>query len=526
MKSNWTYSDIFDLEYFFYRDREIGEPQLHERDRSIYLDQKKQHGGESVSTSFLLLSWLNSNRTSLDQAEKTSLPGTLVSEALNVLAILLPLSGIILGILSGLAFFTYSGKDPVNVFHFLFLFVFSQLMMLLILLIRQLLKQIGLFHHSFPSLFKLYTSLTARLASKMQARLRSSISGSHRAVYQQVLGLAKTVHYKYGQLLYWPFFNFSQRTLIGFNAGLLAASLFRITTSDLAFGWQSTIQFSSSALYQGVKMLALPWSWLLPADIAYPSLAAIEGSRIILKDGIYHLATQDLVAWWPFLILCLLVYGLLVRIILMITGQLTQRHRLKTIRLDNADVLSVLRRMQSPLVSTQAKEDVHESPQQKQHHLDSSRQSHTELTDLSTPFPLILLIAADISQQSTSEKTISFLEKHGFTIREENVMMQDYASDQLLLQRIGASKPANNTGIFLLMEAWMPPIGETIEFIKNLRSVVHTATPIYVGLIGKPDDDKHFASPRAEDLKIWKQKLDAESDPYLKMFPFTRDDNS
>ena len=40
----------------------------------------------------------------------------------------------------------------------------------------------------------------------------------------------------------------------------------------------------------------MPWAWLLPADLAYPSLAQVEGSHMVLKEGIYHLATGDLVA--------------------------------------------------------------------------------------------------------------------------------------------------------------------------------------------------------------------------------------
>ena len=159
---------------------------------------------------------------------------------------------------------------------------------------------------------------------------------------------------KYGLLLFWPLFSLSQRTLVGFNAGLLGASLFRVTTSDLAFGWQSTIQFSSAALHKMVKILALPWSWLFPEDLAYPSLAAIEGSRIILKDGIYHLATENLVSWWPFLLLCLLVYGLLFRVLLTVFASWCQHRALRNIKLDNSDGLSVIRRMKTPLVSTQA----------------------------------------------------------------------------------------------------------------------------------------------------------------------------
>lgn len=297
MKSHWTYSDIFDLEYFFHRDQDVNDSLLHKRDRSIFLGLQKQAVDKPSRQETLLFSWLKENRKLLPEETRASLPGPLVGEALRLMMALFPLIGIIAGLLGGLAFFSYSGTTPVNVFHFLFLFIFTQLFLVLLLLFRSFLKRFGLIKQSFPLTFRLYTTLTARLVSRFQHRLRTAVPGSRRATYQQVLGLAKTVHYKYGLLLYWPFFSISQRTLVGFNTGLLGATLFRITTSDLAFGWQSTIQFSSAALYKGVKFLALPWSWMLPEDIAYPSLASVEGSRIILKDGIYHLATQDLVSW-------------------------------------------------------------------------------------------------------------------------------------------------------------------------------------------------------------------------------------
>ncbi len=525
MKPHWTYSDIFDLEYFFHRDQDVNDSILHQRDRSIYLDIQKRESGELTSRQSLLFSWLKINRKLLAAETDVSLPGPLVGEALRLMLLMFPVLGVIAGMLSGLAFFSYSGTTPVNVFHFLFLFIFTQLLLLLFVVLRSFLKRFGIIRQSFPLTFRLYTILTARLVSRLQHRLRSAVPGSSRTTYQQALGLAKIVHYKYGMLLYWPLFSISQRTLVGFNAGLLGATLFRVTTSDLAFGWQSTIQFSSEALYRGVKFLALPWSWIFPEDIAYPSLTAIEGSRIILKDGIYHLATQDLVSWWPFLILCLLVYGLLFRILLTIVSHYYQRRCLRTIRLDSTDALSVMRRMQSPIVSTQAASIDDRSSKV------IDRTTYTPVKEewpatSSGQFPLLLLTAYDVSKQFDLAPFISFIQQRGFTVEQQEIMMRDYPSDQSLLTRIEGKKLDSSVGVFLVMESWMPPIGEVFGFIKKLRAAVLRSTPIYIGLVGKPADTRTFTSPLPEDCKIWKQKLDALSDPFLKIFPYSEDENS
>ena len=526
MKSFWTYSDIFDLEYFLHRDQGISDALLHQRDRSMYLDLDKKESGEPASPSILLLSWLKEQKKRADGETAGSLPGALVDEALRLMLVFLPLFAVLVGLLSGWAFFSYSGTTPVNVFHFLFLFIFSQLILALLLLFRLSLNLTGLLKQSFPITFRFYTALAARLADKIRQRLRASVSGAKRNTYEQILGLARTVQRKYGLLLYWPLFSLSQRSLVGFNAGLLGASLFRVTTSDLAFGWQSTIQFSSAALYKMVKLLALPWSWIFPEDLAYPSRAAIEGSRIILKDGIYHLATENLVSWWPFLLLCLLVYGLLFRLLLAGFASWCQRSGLKNINLDSSDGLSVIRRMQTPLVSTQAAAKNTSASLKILDREELTRQNLNESVDVSSTFPLTLLIAGDVSSQFDLGPFLQFLHQRGFTVEHQEIMMQDYVSDQALLQRLEENRPDRNVGIFLLLEAWMPPIGEVIAFIRNLRDSVHKSTPIYIGLVGKPVHHRNLTIPAPRDCSVWKQKLDALSDPYVKIFPYTADDNS
>ncbi len=526
MKSFWNYSDIFDLEYFFYRDQGISDSLLHQRDRFIYLELDQKDSGEPASPSILLLSWLKEQKKMSAGEAAGPLPGALVDEALRLMLVLLPIFAVLGGLLSGWAFFSYSGTTPVNVFHFLFLFIFSQIILALLLLLRLLFNLTGLLKQSFPITFRFYTALAARLADRIRQRLSGSVSGEKHNTYQQILGLARTVHRKYGLLLYWPLFSLSQRTLVGFNAGLLGASLFRVTTSDLAFGWQSTIQFSSAALYKMVKLLALPWSWIFPEDLAYPSLSAIEGSRIILKDGIYHLATENLVSWWPFLLLCLLVYGLLFRLLLSVFAAWCQRSGLKNINLGSSDGMSVIRRMQTPLVSTQAAVKNNGASLKNLEREDLYRQNHHESVNLSGAFPLMLLIACDVSSQFDLGPFLLFLQRRGFTVEHQETMMQDHPSDQALLRRIEENGPDRNVGIFLLLESWMPPIGEIIAFIRNLRNSVHESTPIYIGLVGKPVHNRDLTIPAPRDCSVWKQKLDALSDPYLKIFPYTADDNS
>ena len=138
----------------------------------------------------------------------------------------------------------------------------------------------------------------------------------------------------------------------------------------------------------------------------------------------------------------------------------------------------------------------------------------------------MLLIAYDISSQFDLGPFLLFLQQRGFTVEHQDTMLQDYPSDQELLQRIRENRPGSNVGIFLLLEAWMPPIGEVFAFIRNLRAAIHESSPIYIGLVGKPTCYRTFTVPAAQDCAVWKQKLGALSDPYVKMFPYTADDNA
>ncbi|MBT8361503.1 MAG: DUF2868 domain-containing protein, partial [Deltaproteobacteria bacterium] len=308
MTNNWKYQDIVDLEYFFRIDSSENQKSLQQRDRQIYLDSGV---ADAASPKMLLQHWLQARRDALFPSEQLSQsPGFVTSESLRLLTLILLLVGLTGGGLSGLAFFTYSGTTPVNVFHYLTLFILTQLALLCLLFLTLVLRLILPAYREVPSLlFRLYGTIVNRFMSYIQGRIRNYLPADQQNSYEQTFALFWKADRKYGRLMFWPLFTISQKVMVSINVGLITATFFRVVTSDIAFGWQSTLEISSDAIYRLVKTLAIPWSWLIPLDQAYPSLEQIEGSRIILKDGIYNLATQDLVSWWPFLVLCLLCYG-------------------------------------------------------------------------------------------------------------------------------------------------------------------------------------------------------------------------
>ena len=131
-----------------------------------------------------------------------------------------------------------------------------------------------------------------------------------------------------------------------------------MAVTDLAFGWQSTLRVGAEGMGAVVSLLALPWSWLPPQWGLVPDLAQIEGSRIVLKDGIAALASADLAAWWPFLAMCLLLYAVLPRLVLLsLTHSCLRRLEREGV---HPDLARIADRMRSPLVGgSEAGESVH-----------------------------------------------------------------------------------------------------------------------------------------------------------------------
>jgi len=516
MKSPYTLDQIIDLEYFLHEDSPSSPEELHLRDRKIAREITENEPTPTITAPELLSGWIQNRRNNEFKNESNVSPGTLFAKSRSFASTLTIFKGLAGGLLAGWAFFAYAGSTPINVLQFLLFFVFSQLIITGVLFIGLCAKKLIPGIQLQGSSFYLLHSLGKKIFIFINRKWFENISGSKRESVRHAYGIIKSRNQLYGSLFYWPIFSLAQLFGITFNIGLLTTTFTKIVTSDLAFGWQSTLQLSSTAIEKMVNLLALPWGWLLPSGIGSPTLTEIEGSHIILKDGIYHLTTVDLVAWWPFLLLCLICYGLLIRICFYICGKLLENNSLAGFECNSPHCTALLRRMTTPVVSTQA---VAESKTKVVNTAPISS-SPELLQPTTTPTPQILLIPDDIFHTCSPETIHPFMNAKGFEVLEKHRFMLSYDEDQKLLQTLAERVWDSKEGVTIIMEAWMVPLVDFLVFIKDIRLLSTPTTTIEIALTGEAGDTT-FTNVRPHDMEIWRKKIESIGDPYIHLAPIT-----
>ncbi|MFT5729449.1 MAG: hypothetical protein ACI8PB_003620 [Desulforhopalus sp.] len=516
MKSPYTLDQIIDLEYFLHEDSPSSPEELHLRDREIARTITGNESTTNIPTQELLSGWIQTRLENEFKGESNVSPGTLFSRSRSLASTLITFKGLIAGLFAGWAFFAYAGTTPINVLQFLLFFVFSQLFITGLLFAGLCAKKLipGL---KLPGTrFYLLYSLGKKLFVFINRKWFENISGNKRESVRHAYGIIKSKNQLYGSLFYWPIFSLAQLFGITFNIGLLTTTFTKIITSDLAFGWQSTLQLSNSAIEKMVHLLALPWGWLLPSGIGSPTLAEIQGSHIILKDGIYHLTTGDLVAWWPFLLLCLLFYGLLIRIVFYISGRFMENNSLAALDCNTPQCTALLRRMTTPVVSTQAVTEQTEKVTKEA----QPSPSPGPRTSTVTLAPQVLLIPGDIFDTCDSAAIDPLMKTKGFEVIEKHCFMLGYDEDQILLQTLEKRSWDNTEGVTIIMESWMVPLVDFLVFLKDVRLLSTPTTTIEIALTGEAGDTV-FTDVRPTDMEIWRKKIESIGDPYIHLAPIT-----
>lgn len=516
MKTRWNIENLIDLEYFLHINAE--QKKNKSKDRDIFLRYIQPHLSQSISYTrrFIIKAWL-------DQCKKmekgsnggeTFLPGESFNEAFRLLKYGLFILGSLVGI--GLAFslLSYTGTAPLNISVYLGATVFIQILLLLLLGILFLIRivQPSLFYKSV--IYSGFSHLTIILTRKLMRRIKSSFSGTRREGLSAIFGLIQGKKQVYGSLFYWPVFNSMQLFGIGFNLGILATTLLKVLGTDLAFGWQSTLQVGADAVYKIVRGMAVPWSWFVPPEIAHPTLDQIKGSHLILKDGIYHLTTPDLVAWWPFLCLAVIFYGLLPRIIIYFAGLLKQKNLLDNIELKHADCDQLMDRMTTPDVFVGSPGESISKKKGVNYSKDTTIVFDNQLMDKK----FVILISNDIYDTVSDESLNTII---GRSLRGqivEKIRIEDIETTENITQI--HSKLSNLkkdwTHLIILTEAWQPPLVEDMAYIKALRHHFGQQIPILIVLIGKPKIDNIFTPVDPINWQTWKEKIMALGDPYLR----------
>ena len=151
-----------------------------------------------------------------------------------------------------------------------------------------------------------------------------------------------------GRFARWQLVAWSQAAAIAFNLGVLASALALVTFTDLAFGWTTTLRLDCTGRRAHRARAGGPWAG--PVPDAVPSRELIAQSQYFRLE--HNLLEQRqgaaYTAWWPFLLLSILCYGLLPRCVLWLLCRVRLAASTRALLLEDAGVSALLDRMRSP----------------------------------------------------------------------------------------------------------------------------------------------------------------------------------
>lgn len=525
MKKKWNIADLIDLEFFLNQDSDEDLDSLTARDRKIYSELPSALKKGNPAPPVLLRSWLSARRVG-----QTMLPGRSWQEILWFFSGVALLSGLFIGGGLALSFLSYSGQEPVNVAAYFAVFVLTQVLLFVVLACSALFRRVqgrnlveasllyGLLRHLFTRVFhKVMASMQRRASHKVSAETRLKWS-SYTASLQQI-------QQRYGPLLLRPFFLIVQVFGVSFNAGVLAATLFKVIGADLAFGWQSTLQVTPTSVHNLVHWIALPWSWL-PNNFI-PTLKQIEGSRLVLKEGIYFLGNADLTSWWPFLCLSVLCYGLLPRLLLLLIVHIQQSRNLAQLNFSQGYFRQIVHRMHTPQISTAAQVEPCQpsdtpTPSSFQEEQQQSEE-HTPTTEEPCPPaspPRLMVLVPDelLADCPTHALEQQIQTRLGYTLAE---ILPFWTLDKSEEEELAVLTEKNND-LLILLEAWQPPIEELTSWLKLVRQHLGPDALIFLALIGKPSAETLLTPVLPQHLQIWQYTIAKLGDSGLQLIELVK----
>ncbi len=518
--ANWRISDLIDLEYFLPGDETGADaasgPDI-SRDREIYLSYAKAHQPPFPRRD-LLRYWLEARRGKTHApGREAELPGAAFDESWRVARVLVIISALFFGASLSWSVLSYSGHEPINIFTCLWIFIVPQIALLSFLAITVLLHQVGIIG-SFKSMYPLLSALVRRMAARMRNTGQDALSASRRSRISGVAGLIGKQKTLYGSVFLWPVFILAQLFGLCFNIGLLAATLLKLTITDLAFGWQSTLQLAPESVYELVHAISFPWVWFAPPPIGHPTLSQIAGSKMVLKEGIVGLTTANLVSWWPFLCFAILFYGFLPRLTLLLIGMWRRKAALDRIDFSHSACDRLIQHMQTPRVNTSSRIFSSEpgfSPAPAAAPKPPAEDSAAVRAEGGTA---LVVLPEDIDDKCDpnllSERLGQIL---GLRVEKKIRSEMDPAQDRQAMQTLISGSKNADLRVVVLQEAWQPPIRETLEWIRALRGAVNDHTGMIIALIGKPAGQEIFTTPDDTDRVIWNQAVNGMGDPYIRV---------
>ena len=469
--------DVIDFETQLSRDATRPAQQLASRDKQLLQSIEKVPGNPAR----LVVAWLDRLRAQ----GSDPFPGHQVEVAVRLVRFGAILVGLVLGWGSIAAVLGIDGSRPVNVWHFLLVFVVAQAILLGVLLASVVLG-IGRARTDLGPVLAVVAALVRRVAGWTTRR------GRFLRQWEALAGRLQVRRSLYSHLQPWLLLELTQSFGVAFNLGAVSGALGYLLFTDIAFYWSTTLPWLSPGRFHGItSALALPWSSILPD--AVPSLVLIQATQYSRLAGEY-VASANLRAvhpelpggWWSFLLAALVTYGLLPRLLALGIAVGQFRWRLARLPFDDPDSKSTLRRLLGLVDDGSA----------------------------IVPLEATCDLVRWRDSVSTQEVERWILRELGLSIHRTlsaGAFPYEGGADQVL-----GGRPAQRP-LILLAEVFEPPDKALARFLLAARAATSPTTDIRVLLASVTESGP--GSPRSDDVALWNDFVRRLGDPYIRAEP-------
>ena len=448
--------EAFDIPDWLERDEKLSWRERVQRDKNLAQATENSNIDE---ISRLLLWW-----NALDKGDQQLGPGKEISFLLRRVSLIL----IVLGALCGLglagALMHYDGSQPINILMLLAWLVFLPLVFL------------------FTSLLLPYIQSDSFLGGINPGSIVLSLFKKKSLVLEEIFSTNRA-HVNKDKFMRWRLMLYSQIFGLALALTALVTILIRVSFSDLAFGWSTTLALDANSLAQWLQALAWPWASWFPE--AVPSLELIQQSRYFRLEGVSHeISAEALTHWWKFIVMCLLFYAVLLRLILLLFTNFKYRQAIKSMLLQHPEITALFDRMNEVIETVQS-----DAPQVVATH--GSKDS--EIDSIVASSGLVVLWNGAVMDHVQHENVIR--------AGGENSLQQDAEN----LRNVNL---AEGERICVVTKSWEPPLLEFHDYIKSLRAHFGAEVSILVQPINADGDKVNTTN-----VEVWRQSIIKLQDP-------------
>ncbi len=465
----WTIRDVLDLEASFEADVTRDPADLARRDRAIFHDDI---AGVAHDAPGKVRLWLEARRRDATGAPRA---GDAYAGAMGAVTWGLIILGLLAG--SGLAgsLLVFSGERPISAAVFFSTTVLWQIFVWMVVVI-------------FWCFGGGVRGLAAAGISRLVAFLAERMDGTRQAKFAAVWGTVRAKRTIYGDVLLWPVATLTQLFAVALNVGILATTLWQVAIANKAFGWETTLNLLPTTALRIVEIISLPWSWL---PHPHPTIAEIEGSRIAFFGQSEYLQTAA-ASWWPFLCYAVLFYGLLPRVILLVTSVALQRRALAAVDFRHAECARLLRRMDPVVVSGAEGEKI-------------SSGVAGETGQIAAAGGEVGIVLE--SREMTAEKRDGLVNRLGWSGSERIPVEVDCAEDNAAeFARIADESRA----VAVLIDGTRPPVKAILEFLRQLRGTLTERAEVMVVIVAEDGQPFDYA-------ETWSAAVAGLGDPFMRV---------